>query len=429
VRKLLGLIVVSALVVAGCGGGGSSSSTGGGGGGGGSGGGGTGGGQTITPPGPPNVDSIIVDAGPAALTSPAVNTGYTTIKVCVHGTATCQTIDHVQVDTGSVGVRLLADAQLTAGGAYNLALTPVTDTSGHPLGECLQFADGTSWGSVNTADITLTVSGETASNVVVQVIGATSVGSPPAGCTGTPENTVATFGANGILGIGPFINDCNPTGDCAPCPAGSLCSSTYWSCPTPTTCEEYSVALDQQLPNLVTLFGTDNNGSIIELPAVAAGGSTGTQGSLVFGINTRSNNGLGSATELVADPTTGYITATINGTSLGDTYLDSGSNGNFLNDSSLPVCPNAPPPWYCPAQTVNESATLQGTNGAMLAADFSVANANTLFQSTTFTAFPELAGTNPDSQSLGLGLPFFYGRNVYTGIENPETNSVPFFAY
>ena len=82
----------------------------------------------------------------------------------------------------------------------------------------------------------------------------------------------------------------------------------------------------------------------------------------------------------------------------------------------------------CPASTVNESATLQGTDGTMLAAEFSVANANALFSNLSFTAFSDLGGPNPDGTSLDLGLSFFYGRNVFTGLENP-TVSAPYFAY
>ena len=62
----------------------------------------------------------------------------------------------------------------------------------------------------------LPVSGVTAKNVNIHLIGATSAGSPPAACTGKTENTVNDFGANGILGVGPFVNDCNSSGDCMP---------------------------------------------------------------------------------------------------------------------------------------------------------------------------------------------------------------------
>src|SRR5207237_7260888 len=122
----------------------------------------------------------------------------------------------------------------------------------------------------------------------------------------------------------------------------------------------------------------DNNGGIVELPAVGSAGTTTATGSLVFGIGTRTNNALGMATVLPRDPNSGFITATSKGTAYTAGYIDSGSNGNFFTDSSLTQCTTATG-FYCPASTMSESAMLQGTTATMLAADFSVANAETLF--------------------------------------------------
>jgi hypothetical protein len=189
------------------------------------------------------------------------------------------------------------------------------------------------------------------------------------------------------------------------------------------------VNANQQLQHPGSLFAKDNNGVILELPAVGASGASNPSGAvLVFGIGTQSNNGLGSATQLPLNATTGYISATLTGSSnnpLSDSYIDSGSNGNFFV-SSLPACGAAGTPnagFYCPTSTVSATATVGSNN---LAADFDVANANTLFSSNN-TAFSNLAGTNPDAKSLDLGLPFFFGRNIYTGFGANGAN--PFFAY
>ena len=164
-----------------------------------------------------NVQTVSVDAGPPGLSSPAANTPFISVTICVPGTNDCQTIDHVEVDTGSVGLRLIASV-------VTLSLPVSKDASNNPLAECLQFADGTSWGSVGTAD--LTISGESAKGVNVQLIGASAAGSPPAACKGMAENSVDTFGANGIIGVGPFTNDCNTTGDCTP----GIQSANYYYC-------------------------------------------------------------------------------------------------------------------------------------------------------------------------------------------------------
>jgi hypothetical protein len=379
--------------------------------------------QTIATPGPPNVETLTVDAGPAASTFSAVNTAFVSVKVCVPGTSTCKTIDHIEVDTGSTGLRLLSSVLTTAP-----AITLPAETDGtNPLAECLQFADGSSWGSLAVADITLPVSMETASNVHVHIIGDPAYPTVPSSCPGTPENTVTAFGANGILGVGPFAQDC-----------GSACVAAsppipgwYYSCPSPSTCASANESLILQLQNPVTQFTTDNNGVIIELPSVVSAGSTGASGSLVFGIGTRTNNALGTATVLPADPITGFITATLKGTAYIDGYLDSGSNGSFFTDSSLTACaaPNAG--FYCPASTMSETATLKGTSATTLTANFTIADANTLFSNASYTAFSNLGGPSSDPKGFDLGLSFFYGHNVFTAIENANTPGGigPFFAY
>jgi hypothetical protein len=166
-----------------------------------------------------NVEPVTVDGGPAALSGLATNTPFVSVDICVPGTSTCQTVDHIEVDTGSIGLRIISSV-LTG------VKLPLSTTNGQTYAECLQFADGTSWGSLATADIKLHTSGAKMSNVNVHLIGDPTVGSPPASCTGTPENTVPTFGANGILGVGPFATDC-ADGNCSPGPQGA----NYYSCP------------------------------------------------------------------------------------------------------------------------------------------------------------------------------------------------------
>ncbi len=376
--------------------------------------------QTIATPGMPNVEAMTVDAGPAGVN--AVNTAYISVTVCVPGTSTCKTIDHIEVDTGSIGLRIMSSV-LSAAPA--ITLPAEKDGSGNPLGECLQFADGTSWGSLAIADLQLPVSGETAANLHVQVIGDPAYPTVPTDCTGTPENTVVAFGANGILGVGPFAQDCGSA-----CVAAVTPLTVYYSCPSPSTCAAANASLAEQVPNPVTLFGADSNGVIVELPAVVSAGTATVPGSLVFGIGTRTNNGLGTATVLPEDPNTGWISGTYKGTVYTNSYLDSGSNGNFFTDSSLTPCTTATG-FYCPASTMNESATLKGANAATLTATFSVANAETLFSNMSYTAFSNLGGTNSDMAGFDLGLPFFYGHNVFTAIENANTpgGMGPYFAY
>jgi hypothetical protein len=370
-----------------------------------------------------NVVSVVVDSGPTS-TSPDVNTLFTTVTVCVPGTTSCQTIDHIQVDTGSFGLRIMASV-------LTLTLPVQTFTNGASLLECTAFVDGYSWGPVALADVQ--ISSETASSVPVQVIGDPNFTSVPSNCSsaGPAEDTVATFGANGILGVGVFAQDC-----------GSGCVTTvdndvYYSC-TSTLCEPTTVALTSQVPDPVTLFAMDNNGVIIQLPTVAAQGAATVTGSMIFGIDTQTNNKSGGQKVLTVDSTFGEFTTAFNGQSLNQSFLDTGSNGLYFNDTSIAGCSDTGlTGFYCPAATQSFSATLQGQNNVSASVSFSVGDAKTLGgNDASLVAFPSLAGpftssADNSTDTFDWGLPFYYGRTVYTAFEN-ETTSVgtgPYVAF
>jgi hypothetical protein len=136
-----------------------------------------------------------------------VNGAFTTVTVCVPGTSNCATVNGMLVDTGSTGVRILSSA-LPSG--FPL---PHQTAGGNPMAECFQFVDGFTWGSVVTADVK--IAGESASSVPMQVIADPAFPTIPTACsnTGPSEQTVTDLGANGILGIGNFKQDCG--GACA----------------------------------------------------------------------------------------------------------------------------------------------------------------------------------------------------------------------
>ena len=192
---------------------------------------------------------------------------------------------------------------------------------GLQMAECLQFADGSSFGPVATADMLLPTSTQTVGSLAVQIVGEPGY-SVPGDCPGTQEDTVPTFGANGILGVGPFIQDCGPA-----CADGTnVITGAYYTCPTPTTCVAAAIPTDLQVSNPVSFFANDNNGVIVELPAVATGGAPSSNGSLVFGIGTETNNALGSATIIQASSDLAYVSANFNGATYMNAALDSGSN-------------------------------------------------------------------------------------------------------
>jgi len=376
-------------------------------------------GGATTPTGS-NVVSVVVDAGPTS-TSPDVNTLFATVTVCVPGSTTnCQTIDHIQVDTGSYGLRILAPV-------LTLALPVQTTSNGDSVVECTTFVDGYSWGPVASADVQ--ISGESASSVPIQVIGDPNYANVPADCSsvGPAEDTVAAFGANGILGIGVFAQDCGLACANAAEPA------SYYAC-TSVQCQAAIVPLTDQVQNPITLFATDNNGVIIQLPSVAAAGAATVTGYMIFGIDTQSNNKSGSQSVLTmvgsapaANQLPGTLTTNFNGQILTQSFLDTGSNGLYFNDSGIAQCTESGlTDFYCPASTESLTATLQGENGVSASASFSVADADTLGATdASLVAFPGLAGPYPSSagtDTFDWGLPFYFGRTVYMALENSTTS-------
>jgi Protein of unknown function (DUF3443) len=379
-----------------------------------------------------NFTTITFDGGPPDVVAQggAYNEPFVSVTLCAPGSTTnCQTIDHVLLDTGSVGLRLEAAAispTLLAG------LSNQIDASGNPVGECYQFSDGYVFGSVRQADFTL--GGASVAGMPLVVVGdGGQFASAPTSCSsgaGTFLNTVKLFGANGVLGIGVTSTDC-----------GTLCatstsqgSASYYDCPASgcgatITRAANTTAPFEQLPNPVAAFPTDNNGTVISLPSVPPGGVKVLTGTLYFGIGTQTNNGLGAATVLPTTTSTsshgpGLITVNYNNQSLPLSYIDSGSSDLFFVDTAIPACTDKSlPGYYCPPSPVSLALTLRGQNGASTSL-LQTLNSAQILLNTSSSAIPG-TGYNPTTNqnfqmlpsSFDLGIPFFYGRAVYTAIE------------
>jgi hypothetical protein len=370
-------------------------------------------GTITTSPTTQNVVSVVMNPGPA---NTYANGLFTSVTICVPGQSTCQTIDGVLVDTGSVGLRVLSSV-------LTLQL-PKQTINGNSVVECFQFLDGFTWGQVENADVK--IAGEQASSVPIQVIGEAGLPPIPTSCssTGASEDTLNNLGANGILGVGLFLQDCG----FACTFAGSSNPGVYYSC-SASSCQVTNEPLNLQVPNPVSVFGTDNNGVVIQLPSIVTGGQASSSGVMAFGIGTQSNNGLGSAKVLTTDAS-GYITTIFNGVSY-SSFIDSGSNAYYFLDSkttNLPLCPDTSD-FYCPATTQTVNATQRGANNTTSAVTFTVANADPLLNNLRLSVFGELAGPNPGA--FDWGLPFFFGRTVFTAIEGKSTpgGPGPYFAY
>lgn len=371
--------------------------------------------STLNSGAPNNVLAVQVNAGPPGVN--AVDTPYVSVKICVPGSSTmCQTIPDVLVDTGSEGLRLLSSV-------ITIPLKTVMNNNAS-IGECEQFASlSYTWGPVQTADISL--AGENASAQSIQVINAPGFASVPTGSTGCqiPGGQQITdaisLGSNGILGVGPFRQDC-----------GSACVSsaipaTYYSC-VGQNCTPTEMPLLSQLQNPVWRFPHDNNGVLVELPSIGLQGAATANGSLIFGIGTQNNNALNGAKIYTTDDN-GLITTTYFGTPY-PSSIDSGSNGIFFLNN-LPNC-TINQGWYCPNFFNIFLVENTGANGVSGYALFGIANFDRLLNlNPNFTAFNDIGAPFPGF--FDFGLPFFFGNDVFTGIEGQATGQVkgPFFAY
>jgi len=403
----------------------------------------------------PNVATVEVNGGPIP-GQVYPNAIFTSVTLCNPGSQsspTCQTIGGILIDTGSSGLRILQSE------ISELSLPALSDGNGNTLQNCDLQVDGSYlWGPVSLADVY--ISGETTTQAAtvglpIQVITSSTL-PPPSSCAngGTNENTAQLLGANGILGIGPeptdctiaSVNYCDGSNQTVP-------PNIYYSCPS-TGCGagDSAVLVDaaQQVSNPIPMFGTgtnlfgvDNNGVILQLASVS-GAESNVTGSLIFGIGTESNNFLQTQTIYTLD-SADHFTTTYNGQTLTSSFIDSGTNALFFPDT-LPVC-TSNPRYYCPTSLTSLQATNAGATQGQGVFDFSVDNADNLFATDPSDAvLGTLAGplgtynTCSDGQgscTFEWGLPFFYGRSVYTAIDSftnsgRATNSgaqTPWWAY
>ncbi len=346
--------------------------------------------------------------------------GLASITVCATGTSNCTTVNDMLVDTGSSGLRIFG-SQLTG-----LGITPNTNNGGE-VGECAFFGSGSTWGAVSTVDVQM--AGEPTITIPIQVMDDINAFAPaPPDCTqgSQLESSPSEVGFNGLLGFGQTSND-QPN-----------IFTEYFDCSS----QDCSL-LNNGPPNAdivlnpISSLPTDSNGVVVSLPAVPAGGQETTNGVVYFGIGTESNNQPpGTVKTYFADSNINSdnylnINTVYKGTTAAG-FFDTGSNGYFFN-STIKQCPDGSG-FYCPASTVSESATNKSvgssTSGTV---SFSVGNADNLFNSNN-TAFDDIGGSfdgGTTFDGFDWGLPFFFGRNVYIGIEGNKSSlgTGPYTAY
>jgi hypothetical protein len=287
------------------------------------------------------------------------------------------------------------------------------------------FGGGTDWGSVHTVDVVL--GGEPAVLVPIQVIDPTfagqytSAGQPASNIcgVGVVDSSPSQAGFNGILGVGLFPFD----------------GGFYYNCAS-LPCAAVAVSASQQIQNPVGLLPVDNNGVIVQLPAVPTNGSASLSGSLILGIGTASNNQPSGVTVLPTNssgeivtrfhPSPGVSTQNVG-------IIDSGSSVIFFSDSSLsiPLCPGNLSFLYCPSAPLTFSAVnteLSGSPSSLVS--YQIVDPRPLLNSGN-AAIGNMGGPAFSPGVFDWGLPFFFGRTVYVGLSGKTSvlGAGPFWAY
>lgn len=400
---VLGLAAATAVLVTACGGGDGGGSSAGNGNGNGNGSGGSDGNSG-------NTAVITVGTGVANV----INIPTVSVKVCAPGTSNCQVVSNVLVDTASYGLRLVGSA--VSGVLNNL---PQVTSGGAPVAECGKFVSSYTWGSVRTVD--LSIGSEQASALPVQIIGDLGTTNVPSSCTngGASANSASALGANGILGIGPAPNDCGTL-----CATQTTSSNNYYACPNGNNanCAVTLVPVTQQVANPVHRFADSSGVSVQMLPNVSSSGQASATGTLTFGLPDLTGKTVMTST------TTGDVSATFLGRNV-TAFFDTGSNAYFFNDSGQTVC-SRNTQFYCPSATTAYSATLTGQNGTAGTVSMSVANADSLFANPSTFAFNNIAGPFGSSAWLDIGMPHFYGKTIYFGMDKTASGGAqPFVAF
>jgi Protein of unknown function (DUF3443)/Kelch motif len=393
-------------------------------------------------------------AGPGIATSAAApqsvspNVPYTSVRICVPGTNQCRVVDGIVVDTGSSGLRLFASKLQFPN---TTGFTALTTNSGGELGECFPFVASFTWGPVAQADIYL--GGEIAKGTPIQIIDDLgSFASVPLACSrsgslapiSSPAAPAAGF--NGIMGVGPIPND-NGANQYFSCTSGNCTAYLPPGVNSPVVVNPVTAIHNAVFDGT----STDYNGIGLTMNSVPLGGQAADYGNLTFGIGTESNNIPSSTVQFFQgsdDASFAGAILTKSGATTVEGYLDSGTNGIEFNSTTITECPaNTPPngPWYCPAAVATTSAVNEGSNSTPVSPSvtINVGNAEQLIQNGTY-ALPELGGPFGQPPLFDWGLPFFYGRTIYVGIDGesafinstcgtctstPCSCAGPFFAY
>jgi hypothetical protein len=354
----------------------------------------------------PQLADNIVPIEVRQVTPTQYNKLFVDVTVC-NAARQCRTVPDVLVDTGSTGLRLLR------GALDGLDLAPVKDPRGRALSNWSSFGSGDLWGTMHFAQVRVGAIATTrAIPVEVYDLPGRRDKLPDGYANVDARREIARMG-NGILGISPHRHHARGyyvKGDKAGAPGASR-----WV--------EVRVDAARQLTNPIAYFPAPyDNGSVISLPEVDwTSGANRVQGWLGLGIGAATEALFPHGARVVSHDLDddGLFPAAI-GTRRFDVLVDSGTNALSLDLSHLGVSRHARYASYydAPAPVPIELAVRSGDDYVRLARPLYVGpTVKYLKERSTHAALPMVVGWDEAPRSLSvLGLPFFYGRTVATGL-------------
>ena len=334
---------------------------------------------------------------------------FVDVTVC-NAAHDCRTVPNVQVDTGAVGLRLYREA------LDGLALDAVTDDAGRPLAQWTKFGTGHLWGTLHRAQVSL---GKVATKeaIPIQLYDWPSrVERLPAGYHDDDARQALILMGNGILGISPRL----------------LWTKRYYALRAPRGPGAKSKASDwkpayvdetRQLANPIAHFPPPyDNGSVISLPDVDwRHGQGEVHGWLGLGIGAPTENLFPVGARRISHDLDKHdrFWVTLDERPF-KVLTDSGCNVVLLDLDALGYArdPAGLGYYHADAPTPLKLSVSADANVFELSRPLYLGSVKNLRKAYLgYGVLPMLVACDdkPDKYNL-LGLPFFYGRTVATGL-------------
>ncbi len=333
------------------------------------------------------------------------NSPMVSITICEPGTNHCQTINRISLDTGSIGLRLNASV-------LKLKLPYVTNQQGGHVDECVDFGGGSTYaGPIQYADVR--VGGLVAKKLRIQFYN-DKVDLGGQGGYGGCESTATS---NGILGIGPL--------DKYECP------SSVGSCPTYFLCKEGSLECSplSQLPPHVALdnpiynLESNNNGFMLSFPKLNQPINGPITGKLTFGVGFQQDNSIPKKDQIFGLNKGGFLPVVFPNQLHSTLLFDTGVMDYFFpaNPGNVTPCDNNSPLLYllCPTKPVNVSLQI-GATSPYRSISMVLGNPHP-----RLTLNPYLAVVVRRYNATLLGMPYFYGHQIYFGLPDVSGKKYP----